>query len=185
MEVERTILSDPFEADARPQSIGETTLISSPLVFRSIGYKCTALSGFEEAGISFNGYRGVLENDGLGRVLRAVSEGSVEFFPGLYCSGWVKRGPIGVIASTMDDAFATGDSIVEDWCSGKSFLRGVETARASGWEGVVTEIGIAARKVVSWQDWQTIDMAEKERGRRAGKEREKFTNIAEMLALLS
>ena len=35
-------------------------------------------------------------------------------FLGLYCSGWVKRGPIGVIVSTMNDGFETGMTVVED-----------------------------------------------------------------------
>lgn len=33
---------------------------------------------------------------------------------GLYCSGWVKRGPTGVILNTMNDAFETADSIIKD-----------------------------------------------------------------------
>ena len=33
---------------------------------------------------------------------------------GLYCSGWVKRGPIGVIVTTMNDAFLTAESIIDD-----------------------------------------------------------------------
>lgn len=39
-------------------------------------------------------------------------------FLGLYCSGWVKRGPVGVLATTMNDAFETGKIIVEDLLSG-------------------------------------------------------------------
>ena len=38
---------------------------------------------------------------------------------GLYCSGWVKRGPVGVIVSTMTDAFETGKMIVTDISSGE------------------------------------------------------------------
>lgn len=34
--------------------------------------------------------------------------------PGLYCSGWVKRGPVGVILTTMNDAFQTADNIASD-----------------------------------------------------------------------
>jgi len=41
-----------------------------------------------------------------------------ECFSGLYCSGWVKRGPVGVIASTMTDAFETGKVVVEDLKNG-------------------------------------------------------------------
>jgi len=37
---------------------------------------------------------------------------------------------------------------------------------------------------VSWADWRKIDQAEKEKGRAKGKEREKFTRIEDMLAVL-
>ena len=40
------------------------------------------------------------------------------FITGLYCSGWVKRGPVGVIATTMTDAFETADTILSDIQSG-------------------------------------------------------------------
>lgn len=33
---------------------------------------------------------------------------------GLYCSGWVKRGPTGVIITTMNDSFDTAQSVLED-----------------------------------------------------------------------
>ena len=34
--------------------------------------------------------------------------------PGLYCSGWLKTGPIGVIAITINNSFDTAHSVVED-----------------------------------------------------------------------
>ena len=37
---------------------------------------------------------------------------------GLYCSGWVKRGPTGVIVNTMNDAFATAYCILKDFNEG-------------------------------------------------------------------
>ena len=37
---------------------------------------------------------------------------------GLYCSGWAKLGPVGVIVTTMTDAFETGASVVHDLKSG-------------------------------------------------------------------
>lgn len=33
---------------------------------------------------------------------------------GLYCSGWVKRGPVGAILNTMNDSFETAEAIVQD-----------------------------------------------------------------------
>ena len=38
---------------------------------------------------------------------------------GLYCSGWVRNGPVGVIATTMNDAFQTGELVVQDLDSGE------------------------------------------------------------------
>lgn len=38
---------------------------------------------------------------------------------GLYCSGWVRNGPVGVIATTMNDAFQTGELVVQDLKSGE------------------------------------------------------------------
>ena len=37
---------------------------------------------------------------------------------GMYCSGWVKRGPVVVIVSTMNDGFETGKAVVEDLKNG-------------------------------------------------------------------
>ena len=44
---------------------------------------------------------------------------SGDIIPGLYCSGWVKTGPVGVILTTMDNAFETAELIVEDFKQGK------------------------------------------------------------------
>ena len=40
-------------------------------------------------------------------------------FSGLYCSGWIKRGPVGVIVSTMTDSFQTGNVVVQDIAENK------------------------------------------------------------------
>lgn len=37
---------------------------------------------------------------------------------GLYCSGWVKTGPVGVILTTMSNAFETAEAIVDDYKQG-------------------------------------------------------------------
>ena len=38
---------------------------------------------------------------------------------GMYCSGWVKRGPVGVIVTTMNDAFETAEVIANDISEGE------------------------------------------------------------------
>lgn len=185
--LERTELSSKFDPGAQVRLTGETITVPSDLVFRSIGYKSVSIPGLQEAGLAFDDRRGVVMNDGRGRVLRHTSGNSSESdaSPGVYCAGWVKRGPTGVIASTMMDAFETGDSIVQDWLSGFPFLSGTDMNTKHGWAGISAEVGDRASKRVSWADWQKIDRAEKDNGRAAGKEREKFTSTKAMLDAIS
>ncbi|KAJ1333604.1 adrenodoxin-NADP+ reductase [Microdochium nivale] len=169
------------------------------MVLRSIGYKSLALPGFAERGILFDERRGVIRNDGLGRVLQQRQGANVDgehdqeqqHKPGVYCAGWVKRGPTGVIASTMDDAFTTADVIAADWHGGAPFLQVEDekegrqqagTESRDGWDALKREIDGGAARVVDWPAWQRIDQAERQRGELVGKEREKFTSTAEMLA---
>lgn len=187
---EKTRLSSPFETNAFPTGTGEMVEIPSSVVFRSIGYKSVPLDGFSDLGVPFDEKRGIIQNDGQGRVQHEARtyDGAmgVSHFPGLYCAGWVKRGPTGVIASTMMDAFATADAIAEDWAAEAPFLNEKSKDRTvAGWDAIKTEIDSQQARVVKWDDWQKIDRAEKERGERAGKEREKFTRTADMLAILS
>ncbi|KAI1377560.1 nucleotide-binding domain-containing protein [Hypoxylon crocopeplum] len=181
---EETSLASPFDESSSVTGTGENLTLFSSAVFRSIGYKSVALPGFDEAGISFNDKKGVIENDGMGRVLRVNDDetspqNQQSHLPGVYCSGWVKRGPTGVIASTMADAFSTGDAIAMDWNSEAPFINGESS---SGWEALRAGVEHGKCRVIRWEDWQKIDKAEKERGLLVGKEREKFTSTAEMLA---
>ncbi|KAK6219582.1 hypothetical protein QIS74_05084 [Colletotrichum tabaci] len=187
---ERTELSHRFDPGAQARLTGETLVMPSSLVFRSIGYKSVPLPGLGEAGVAFDERRGVVMNDGRGRVLgtdqgKGSDSTQSGVSAGVYCAGWVKRGPTGVIASTMQDAFETGDSIVQDWLSGLQFLSQANANPAAGWEGVRGEIGESASKRIGWDDWRKIDDAEKEKGRAIGKAREKFTSTKAMLEVLS
>lgn len=177
---ERTLLAAPFDPSSKVTGTGEKLEIPSALAFRSIGYKSVALPGFTEAGILFDDRSGVLRNDGLGRVFTQGQEGSQTHLGGVYCAGWVKRGPTGVIASTMQDAFSTGDAIAEDWAAKSPFL---SNQSSHGWDGLKHDVDDSKSKVITWQDWHKIDKAEKERGRSVGKVREKFTSTSEMLSV--
>ena len=182
-----TLQPGPFDHAAKAIGTGETVDIPSSLAFRSIGYKSEALPGFTELGIPFNNRTGTIPNDHLGRVINdnegwSKSERASPI-PGVYCAGWVKRGPTGVIASTMEDAFATAESITEDWYSHAPFLNS-GNGSGQGWDGLKVEAARRGCRRVSWEDWQKIDSAEKARGKKNGKEREKFTRIDDMLSLL-
>jgi adrenodoxin-NADP+ reductase len=180
----QTKLSSPFDPLAVASLTDGNVTLPSSTVFRSIGYRSMPLPGFTGLGIPHDEQSGVITNDGMGRILRDVrTTGAAmirEPFPGLYCSGWVKTGPTGVIVSTMADAFSTADAIVEDWLSKRPFLgSAVTSAGPDGWTGLSHQLSHA--QVVKWDDWVRIDKAERERGRASGKEREKFTNVQDML----
>ncbi len=181
---ERTSLAAPFDPSSGVAGTGEKLEIPSSVAFRSIGYKAVALPGFSETGILFDDRKGVIQNDGAGRVLQMAGDAQgagsrPSVLPGVYCTGWVKRGPTGVIASTMEDAFSTGDAIVADWNSGSQFLAGDSF---SGWDALQAEVDSRDCRVITWDDWHKIDTAERERGLLMGKEREKFTSTNEMLS---
>jgi adrenodoxin-NADP+ reductase len=99
----------------------------------------------------------------------------------MYVAGWAKRGPTGVIASTMDDAFVTADRIVRDIPAEIALSEG-STGR--GWDAIKEFAARKGLRRVSWADWKRIDEIEKERGSNLGKEREKITSVGEMLSLV-
>lgn len=184
-----TTLTDPFDPRSSVETTDETTVLPSSVVFRSVGYKSTPLPGFAEAGIQFDERRGTVDNDGLGRVTRLVSEAKGEHVarqqvPGLYCAGWLKNGPTGVIASTMQDAFTTGEAIAQDWISGAEFLQSRDSKTIGGWASVKDSLPDRGQSAVAWSQWRKIDQAERDRGHRQGKLREKFTKTGDMLAVL-
>lgn len=187
---EKTHLTDIYDPQASVNGKGDTVEFPSPLVFRSIGYKSEPLPEFDALGIPFDERKGVIvSSDDQGRVAATIDKEVKGHASGLYCAGWVKRGPTGVIASTMKDAFLTAEAIAEDWKAGKPFLRSRNAVEAhdeesAGWQGVKSEGGYElANCVVDWSGWLAIDRAEKQLGQAEGKKRQKFTAIQEMLPL--
>ena len=182
----RNQLTDPSSSESKITSTSEQVTIAASTLFRSIGYKAEAIPGFAEIGISFDDRKGTITHDGRGRAMNPdhnPKEPHSTSDAALYCSGWVKRGPTGVIASTMADAFETAEAIIDDWKS--KFVVDGEATRLPrrGWEGVKDEAEQRGIKLdpVHWDGWDAIDRAEKKDGESKGKPREKFGTIPEML----
>jgi adrenodoxin-NADP+ reductase len=182
--------ADPFDQRARVIPTASDTTIEASLAFRSVGYKSTALPGLSDIGVPFDDKMGIIPNDVHGRIITPsagpgnLTAGHVH---GLYCAGWVKRGPTGVIASTMQDAFQSADIIVQDWENNVPFLndsRGDNQSTGMGWDGIKEEVVGKGVRPLAWADWKTIDAAERARGQAKGKEREKFGSVEEMLKVL-
>ena len=172
-----SLTGNPYESSAKAEPTSETATLHAELAFRSIGYKSEPIDGMKDLGIDFDERQGIIPNDGNGRVTSLSSDGTG--IPGLYCSGWVKRGPAGVIANTMEDAFATAEAIAIDWKNKQPFMAG-----GQGWDTLKSEANRRGLRSVNWSDWKRIDAAEIERGKAKGKPREKFASVHDMLSVL-
>jgi ferredoxin--NADP+ reductase len=97
--------------------------------------------------------------------------------PGLYASGWIKRGPTGIIGTNRADSVATVNALLAD-------LPQLDTGPKPGADALSGLLAAGNRRVVSYADWLVIDQAEVDRGVAKGKPRAKFTRVEEMLGLL-
>jgi ferredoxin--NADP+ reductase len=157
----RNSLNGPkFEQLAVPGSAACN--LSCGLLFRSVGYK-----GVRLAGVAFDECSGTIPNVN-GRCL----DGS-EPIPGLYVTGWIKRGPSGLIGTNRADSVETVASIFADIAS-------LEPASKPGVTALRAALDTRAR-IISYEDWQAIDLSERKRGQQKGKPREKFTRVVEMI----
>jgi len=152
----------------RPRDTGERETIECGLVLRSIGYK-----GVPVEGAPFDERKGVIPNDG-GRVKDPESGEQV---PGLYATGWIKRGPSGVIGTNKKDGQETVDTLFADLDAG-TIPEAPLAADREATEALLTE-----RKPdhVTFEGWEAIDAAEVERGKPHGRPRVKFCRVAEMV----
>jgi ferredoxin/flavodoxin---NADP+ reductase len=151
----------------RAKDTGERETIECGLVLRSIGYKGVGLEG-----IPFDDDRGVIPNEN-GR----VTDESGEQIPGLYATGWVKRGPSGVIGTNKKDSQDTTSSLLADLAEGK-----IPEAPLAGDRGA-TEVLLTERKPdhVTYEGWEAIDAAEVAAGEPKGRPRVKFCRVEEMV----
>ena len=134
-------------------------VIPCGIVLRSVGYRGTAMSG-----VPFDDERATIRNDD-GRVL----DDAGAQLPGVYCTGWIKRGPSGVIGTNKKDATETVELLLADVRSGA--LAGAGERNAGAVDEILAGRGVA---VVSYAGWQAIDAAECERGAEQGRPRVKL-----------
>lgn len=113
-------------------------------VYRAIGYFGSALSGIE-----FDAQRGVVANAG-GRVLGPASLP----VPGIYVTGWIKRGPVGLIGHTKGDALETVTHLLED-------LDELPWAAAPQEQSIVDFLEARGIEYTTWEGWHALDAYEK------------------------
>ena len=165
VEVVKNVLEAGPDGQIRAVATDEREVIPCGIVFRSVGY-----SGVSLPDVPFDERRGVIPNRG-GRVL----DESGAPVPGLYCAGWIKRGPSGVIGTNKKDATETVELLLEDAEAG---VPGRDR-EAGNLEDLLVERGVA---FVAYGGWQAIDGLERTRGEPVGRPRIKLCTWEELLA---
>jgi ferredoxin--NADP+ reductase len=154
IEMERTA-SDEL---GRMVGTGELLRYDVGAVYRAVGYRSTPVPG-----MPFDTTLGVVPHI-EGRVVDA--EGVP--IPRLYATGWIKRGPVGLIGSTKSDAAQTIGHVVDD-------LGSVELKARD--DDPIAHLSHA----VDLDGWLRIDAAERGAGAARGRERTKIVEREEML----
>ena len=72
----------------------------------------------------------------------------------MYCAGWIKRGPSGVIGTNKKDATETVELLLEDARAGK-LRRGDPSATAETVDELLAARGVEA---VTYAGWEAIDL---------------------------
>ena len=130
------------------------------------------VTGHQLPGVGFDDRTGVIPN----RKGRCVI--GDDPLPGLYVTGWIKRGPSGIIGTNRADSVEqTVASILEDLPK----VRAIPKPGAAGLREHSPSQGV---RIVGYGEWQKIDAAERARGQPMGKPREKFTVVPEMIAAI-
>ncbi|MFE7558477.1 FAD-dependent oxidoreductase [Kitasatospora sp. NPDC057500] len=135
-------------------------------VYRAIGYYSDELPK-----LPFDPVSGTVPNT-AGRVLAA--DGSHQ--DAVYVTGWIKRGPVGLIGHTKGDANETVACLLADHTEGR--LPGAAEPDPEAVVGHLRERGV---RFTTWQGWHELDAHERALGAAEGRERVKVVEREEML----
>ncbi len=135
----RTALDD----DGRVTTTGEVLDYPVQAVYRAVGYFGSALEEIE-----FDNRRGVIPNE-AGRVLDVHDEP----VPGIYATGWIKRGPTGLIGHTKGDALETIGCLLED----RLDLPAADEPEESAIIDLLEKRGV---EYTTWEGWLKLDAHE-------------------------
>ncbi|MGO1850946.1 FAD-dependent oxidoreductase [Microbacterium sp.] len=149
------------------EGTGELREVPMGQFYRAVGYFGSPLDG-----VPFDSRHGVIPNH-EGQVL---SEDSNAIMPGMYATGWIKRGPVGLIGHTKSDAMETVQHLVND--------------QGSWWQPEAPEEEaipeLLASRGVKWTDlggWHRLDEHEVGLGEPQGRDRVKVVPRDEMVRI--
>ncbi|UQS28282.1 FAD-dependent oxidoreductase [Streptomyces fradiae] len=144
---------------------GEFTTWDVQAVYRAVGYLSEELPK-----LPWDAASGTVPDRG-GRIV----EGG-EHVTSTYVTGWIRRGPIGLIGHTKGDANETVANLLEDHREGR-----LHTPEAPQEDAVVAFLEGRGVAYTTWDGWYRLDAAERALGEAEGRERIKIVEREEML----
>ena len=170
VEIARNELVRSDDGTVTARATEHREVIETGLVLRSIGFR-----GRSVPGVPFDDRAGVIPNlDG-----RVVDPRTGSSLPGVYTTGWVKRGPSGVIGTNKQCAHDTVTALIDDFLAGRL----PDPSGDNGRNALDELVRDRRPEVVDRKGWLAIDGAERARGRETGRPRVKITDIGEMLEI--
>lgn len=158
-----------LQGDQSVKGTGEFIDYPVQAVYRAIGYASSPIPG-----VPFDAKRCIVPNEG-GRVVD--SDGAV--VTGMYATGWIKRGPVGLIGSTKSDAQETISNLIDDYKAGKLHA----STENVGWEATQEVLDGRGVRYTDWEGWHHLEDFEKALGAEAGRERIKVVERETMTAV--
>ena len=143
---------------------GEIREVAVQALYRAVGYFGSPLPG-----VPFDQRQGIIPNH-EGQVI----DDDNRIVPGVYATGWIKRGPVGLIGHTKSDAMETVRHLVNDqgsWWNPKS------PDEAS----VLDLMDSRGIRFTNLGGWHKLDARELELGAARGRERLKVVSRDEMM----
>src|SRR5699024_9903204 len=142
-------------------------------VNRAVGYPGTQLPR-----LPLDDHKRVIPNT-KGRVAASATQpgpAGPELGQGIYATGWIKRGPVGLIGHTKGDALETIGHILDDRAAG------VLTEPVYPDESAIVDL-LDSKGVdyVDWEGYHRVEAAEKAAGEAEGRERIKLATREAML----
>ena len=150
------------ETRSQLRQTDRTSVYPSQLFIRSVGYRGRPL-----AGIPFNPKWGLIPSDKEGR----VTDMDGKIVEGLYVSGWMRRGPSGVIGTNKKDATEVGGVLLQDVRNHTI----TSDQEISDWRKALLAAG-----AISKEDWGLLDAWETREGEQLGKPRRKLVTLAQV-----
>jgi|GEM_PF-74227 len=155
--VESIVFEKTSVSDNNLLGTGQYIKKKSQLIIRSIGYKSDSIDG-----VPAQDTNGIISNiDGK------VCEADGQPIDGFYCTGWIRRGPRGIIGTNKTDALEVVDNLLND------------SYKATGSPDVIRNSII--NKAVLKDKMNEILMVERLNGSRTHKRAKKFTDVDDML----